>query len=684
MKTHKLSLSLLAAGLLAMGVSGCSSEMDVPAAGTTVQPGLHTITADKGSVTRLSYADDGADGLTVRWTADDAFMLFRGAAYSRYTIHAGDAGKSSANFTNDGTSLADGTGDYCALYPASRAGATFDTSLLDLTGQVQVGDADTRHLNDYSYMTAVVSDGNWNDNLSFDHRIAVLKFNVTLPDGLAPRDLVFGTNDENGFRIAEHVDGSQAVTARLLSMRIVKNIDESGVETAYDSNRFTAYMAVLPATLGDGKALFAKVICTNGAVYTYEATIPANGWEYAPGRVYNVTLGGAGKALTASSSVYDDAIAAMTLSNFTSYTLEGEGDAASPYLIKTATDLRFLQAQVKENTQQGNWSTDYASTNPYVTAHYRLETDIQVKLDTEYWKPIGDYNRGNLYFQGTFDGNGHTFSGELKCAPDGGTALFYYIRNSTITNLHTSADILTGSDAAGIVYSCSNSTISHCSNSGKIVQSSGAAGICRGSYLDTISHCSNSGELQAASVAGICYSSGSTITHCTNNGNLLCSGLVGGICAVNMQGRIEYCYNNGAISSTGTNLYLGGIVATNEGMIENSINRGTLEGSGTHLKIGGIVGSNMRGGGGFGRIHTSRNESTSIEGHLTSSEGYLYIGTLVGYNPALLGDNPVKSYVYDCCSSVPVGSLGFIGYADDDTYTLAPCNPSEHTDHAAP
>lgn len=99
---------------------------------------------------------------------------------------------------------------------------------------------------------------------------------------------------------------------------------------------------------------------------------------------------------------------------------EVEKDKDGSILIKTVADLFWFANEVnKGNTFKGKT--------------VKLANDIN--LANQPWTPIGDCNSGN-YFQGTFDGQGHTISN-------------LYVNNSTDTNKYSTAGLFGWIDKAG-------------------------------------------------------------------------------------------------------------------------------------------------------------------------------------------------------------------------------------------
>ena len=215
--------------------------------------------------------------------------------------------------------------------------------------------------------------------------------------------------------------------------------------------------------------------------------------------------------------------------------MTGSGTKNDPYQISTAEQLKLFRDIVNGAGGQ----TQNRGACAVLTA--------AIDLNNEPWTPIGNFTEGNkIYYEGTFDGGGHTISGlnvtgEFRCA-----SLFGAVKGGTIKNL----------TVAGNVSHNYNSTGLDCHVGGIV-----------GSALDaaTIENCSNN-----CSVTG-------------GSGDF-----IGGIAGSNIDNaRIIDCYNVGTI--TGTFNGTGGVTGINMGTISNCYNVGTVKGS--HA-VGEIVGDN--------------------------------------------------------------------------------------------
>ena len=195
----------------------------------------------------------------------------------------------------------------------------------------------------------------------------------------------------------------------------------------------------------------------------------------------------------------------------------GTGDAAAPYQITDASQLRWFAQQVNDGRSS-------------ICAVLTKDID----LGDEPWTPIGQYAR-NAY-KGVFDGQGYTIK-RLKIT--GSTSNHYGLfgvlgAGGTIRNLTVSGRVAItgiGSNSCGI---------------GGIVGQLGGAG--------TIENCTNraavSGNFNTAGIVGRVGSSGGTIRACANLGDISGSNSVGGIVGYAYYGvTASHCYNRGAVTA---------------------------------------------------------------------------------------------------------------------------------------
>lgn len=211
--------------------------------------------------------------------------------------------------------------------------------------------------------------------------------------------------------------------------------------------------------------------------------------------------------------------------------MDGLGTAAYPYQISTAEQLKLFRDIVNGSNGQTQNRGAYAV----------LTADID--LNNELWTPIGNYTGGNqIYYEGTFDGGGHTISGLNVTGEFVYAGLFGTVKDGTIKSLTVAGKVSPSNSqciVGGIVGYASNAVIKNCSN-----------------------HCSVTGRTTS---------------------------IIGGIAGFNSSGAIIDCYNVGTISGINYAEAIGGIVGSNSGTISNCYNVGTVS---NDTSVGEIAGHN--------------------------------------------------------------------------------------------
>ena len=214
--------------------------------------------------------------------------------------------------------------------------------------------------------------------------------------------------------------------------------------------------------------------------------------------------------------------------------MDGLGTAAYPYQISTADQLKLFRDKVNNVTKEAD-------------TQICAELTEDIDLNGEAWTPIGNYTEGNqIYYEGTFDGGGHTVSGLNVTGKFRYVSLFGAVKGGTIKNLTVAGNV------------------SH-------------------NYYSTGLDCHVGGIVGGALDAA-------TIENCSNNCSVTGSSrnYIGGIAGSNIDNaRIIDCYNVGTI--TGTIYETGGVTGLNMGTISNCYNVGTVKGN---YAVGEIVGNN--------------------------------------------------------------------------------------------
>ena len=210
--------------------------------------------------------------------------------------------------------------------------------------------------------------------------------------------------------------------------------------------------------------------------------------------------------------------------------MDGLGTAAYPYQISTADQLKLFRDIVNGTGDQAQNRGAYA----VLTAN--------IDLNNEPWTPIGNYTGENqIYYEGTFDGGGHTISGLNVTGEFVYAGLFGTVKDGTIKSLTVAGKVSPSNSqciVGGIVGYASNAVIKNCSN-----------------------HCSVTGRTTS---------------------------IIGGIAGFNSSGAI-IDYNVGTISGINYAEAIGGIVGSNSGTISNCYNVGTVS---NDTSVGEIAGHN--------------------------------------------------------------------------------------------
>ena len=210
--------------------------------------------------------------------------------------------------------------------------------------------------------------------------------------------------------------------------------------------------------------------------------------------------------------------------------MTGSGTESDPYQIGTAAGLKWFRDKVNN-----------AKTKEETKICAVLTADID--LNNEPWTPIGNYTEKNkIYYEGTFDGGGHTISGLNVTGEFVYAGLFGTVKDGTIKSLTVAGKVSPSNSqciVGGIVGYASNAVIKNCSN-----------------------HCSVTGRITS---------------------------IIGGIAGFNSSGAIIDCYNVGTISGINYAEAIGGIVGSNSGTISNCYNVGTVS---NDTSVGEIAGHN--------------------------------------------------------------------------------------------
>ncbi|MCL2638808.1 MAG: hypothetical protein FWD48_10625 [Oscillospiraceae bacterium] len=262
--------------------------------------------------------------------------------------------------------------------------------------------------------------------------------------------------------------------------------------------------------------------------------------------------------------------------SFEELSLDGDGSAYSPFLIKTAEDLAELAEKVAHGSS-------------YREHYFVLKNDIDLSEflsesgaghnDGAGWLPIGLYNGG--HFGGIFDGAGHTISGLWLNRPDEiAVGLFGQMRGAEIYRLNIEAVSIIARTNAGVLGGdVRNSRIVNCTATVESFSSScnqyanalgGLIGDLRSSIIENCSavldleinaeEFTNFGGLIGSAKQGSSIINSHAVVNAVINGNsgVFAGGLVGFIYGASM---VTGCYSEGSISAINSlSANIGGLI----------------------------------------------------------------------------------------------------------------------------
>ena len=251
---------------------------------------------------------------------------------------------------------------------------------------------------------------------------------------------------------------------------------------------------------------------------------------------------------------------------------DGTSEDGSWYSNPSASDEFTIQngSQLYNLSKLVNAGTDFTGKT--------VKLDDDINLNDKEWTPIGNTNSGGKYFNGTFNGSGHTITG-LKITNANGEyhGLFGYVTSGgTIQNLHVSGmidfdDTSSSSHYAGGIAGHTSGTIENCSASVSIdVEGSGpiiyAGGIVGHLGSGIIKNCYSyiSGDPLVAQ-----SSNSVTSIYAGGIAGRIDGGIGGGIGG----GTVQNCYTTGKVYAehyASGSSYAGGITGSvTDGTIQN-------------------------------------------------------------------------------------------------------------------
>lgn len=268
--------------------------------------------------------------------------------------------------------------------------------------------------------------------------------------------------------------------------------------------------------------------------------------------------------------------------------MTGEGTSANPYKIATANDLIEFAEKV-------NGGIAGIGGDPDACAVLTDDIDLEGSEDNQ-WLSIGlDGSRRN--YIGTFDGQGLTISGLYINTTSNTRGLFGYVgEGGTVTNLIVKGTVVSSGSAVygdGGIVGDNAGTVSNCVSDVAVKSGYNVGGVV-GWNRDTgiITNCTNNGTITGTSndvfVGGVVGTNCGTVQNCTNNGTVETATYAGGVVGVNF-GTVSGSYNTKNVAG----VTAGGVVGANSyanvsGKVTSCYNTGTVSGT----TAGGVIGTN--------------------------------------------------------------------------------------------
>ena len=303
--------------------------------------------------------------------------------------------------------------------------------------------------------------------------------------------------------------------------------DNPDIIVPYDkgSNTYTAIVA--PQSVAAGTTF---IVCTftNGKTFVYKMK-NATDWQAGGEYTYTVSLA-----------------AAKDLG----YTIESNGS----YTVTSADGLMNIAKLVNGGKSDINIT---------------LDTDID--LTGKDWTPIGtDYDNS---YKGTFDGGGHTITGQTVTTYDKYAGLFGWLNSAgTVKNVVMEGVQITNNHSSGFaggVVGNSWGTIENCSVSGSVNGEVYVGGVVGKQTSGSMTGCSSSATVKGTvNVGGVAGESWGSMTACYATGNVTLeiypgkdiSG--GGVVGFKGGNSVLACYATGNVNSKGSstgNVHIGGL-----------------------------------------------------------------------------------------------------------------------------
>lgn len=357
-----------------------------------------------------------------------------------------------------------------------------------------------------------------------------------------------------------------------------------------------------------------------------------------------------------------------------------DGSASHPFIIKKldknekGIDLKLFSECVNAGIS-------------FKDEFFKLGTDLDYE-GIAYIPIGGNYNSEDKFFEGSFDGDGHTIKGVNISSSTGDVGLFGGIsKGAVIQNLTLDNASITGSDNTGGIVGCNTGgIITNCHVTSSVtIQANGTNGERFGGIVGNngfyekdgtkgkVSNCSSAATLQGAGhyAGGI---AGSNEPGCTLINNVVVGASItglndtGGIVGCNTGGTITNCHVTSSVTikaKDGNGERFGGIVGNNSfyekvgtetvyGTVSNCSSGATLQSANKY--VGGIAGSNKSG--------CTLSNNVVVGANISANSNY---GAIVGYNNS---GNLDHNYYADC-TGTNIGGCDGADVNEEDGAELA-------------
>ncbi len=368
----------------------------------------------------------------------------------------------------------------------------------------------------------------------------------------------------------------------------------------------------------------------------------------------------------------------------------GSGAEADPYQIESLDNLQW----VYEN--ENMWDRWYIQTD-----------DIDASATSFWnngagWMPLGYRNSSidHEYFDGSYDGQGHSISGLTINRPAGNNQGFFgYASQATISNLVLlDVNIHAYNTVGALIGNFLNGTVSNCCATGSVAGNNVVGGLIgdkRGETSCCYSACAVTGS---SNVGGFAGSNSSMLYDCYTTGSVSGTSNVGGLVGGNFPGGdIQKSYSVGSvIGDTNT----GGLVGYNNATVATSFwntqtsgqsssaggtgkNTALMKTATTYTEAGwDFVGETANGSNDYWSIDGGNNTGypyLSWQGYLayiSANPASLDLGTRYCNGSAISADltisNSGEEYLAISALSFATGGQGFSTTAVTLPYTIAP------------